>query len=217
MPGISVLVVDDHVVFADALQARLAREPDLEQVAVAYHVREATHLLATMRPDVAILDVVLGKASGVDLVRQARRISPESRVLMLTGADTTGDVTLAVSNGARAWLPKTVNLEHLLRVIRGVARGEAWLAPDLLGHVLSDITRRAPAGADPLAALTERELEVLQCMVDGLIRAQIAERLRVSENTVRTHTQHLIGKLGVHSALESVALALRHGLRASDS
>ena len=216
MTGISVLVVDDHVVFADALQARLLREPDIGPVAVAYDVPHAVRQVTAMRPDVVILDVVLSDGSGLDLVQHVRTISPASRVLILTGMDSTEDATNAVARGARAWLPKTVDIEHLLRVVRGIARGEAWLAPDLLGHVLAELTTRPPAPPSPLAVLTERENEVLQCMVDGLSRPEIATQLGVSENTVRTHTQHLIAKLGVHSALESVSLALRSGMRASD-
>ena len=96
-------------------------------------------------------------------------------------------------------------------------RGEAWLSPELLGRVLTDLTSRATGQHNPLTVLTARESEVLQCMVDGLGRPEIAVRLGLSANTVRTHTQNLIAKLGAHSTLESVALALRHGLRASDS
>ena len=94
--------------------------------------------------------------------------------------------------------------------------GEAWLAPDLLGRVLTDLMARTVAPPpDPLVGLTVREREVLQCMVDGLTRGEIADKLAVSVNTVRTHTQNLIAKLGAHSTLESVSLALRNGFRAT--
>jgi len=134
---------------------------------------------------------------------------------MLTAVEATEDVVTALTRGARAWLPKTIDSDRLVRVVRGVHRGEAWLAPDLLGRVLTDLTSRASGQPNPLTALTARESEVLQCMVDGLSRPEIAIRLGLSSNTVRTHTQNLIAKLGVHSTLESVALALRHGIRAS--
>jgi DNA-binding NarL/FixJ family response regulator len=127
------------------------------------------------------------------------------------------DVVTALTRGARAWLPKTIDSDRLIRVVRGVHRGEAWLAPELLGRVLTDLTLRVTGQSNPLAVLTSRESEVLQCMVNGLSRAQIAVRLGLSANTVRTHTQNLIAKLGVHSTLEAVAMALRHGLRASGS
>ena len=216
MTGITVLVVDDHTLFADALQARLAQEPDLRRVSIACGAREAHAQVAALRPAVVILDVLLGDGSGLELVEQIREISPETRVVMLTGVESVDAVWTALSRGARAWLPKTVDTDHLVRVVRGVHRGEAWVAPELLGRVLTALTDRAvKPQRDPLAGLTAREREVLQCLVDGLSRADIAKRLRVSANTVRTHTQNLIAKLGVHSTLESVAVALRYGLRAS--
>jgi DNA-binding NarL/FixJ family response regulator len=215
MTPISVLVVDDHAVFADALQARLAREGDLRPVTVAYGAREAAGKAAATHPDVVVVDVVLDEGSGLDLADEIRRVSPASKVMMLTAGCSVEDVVTALNRGARAWLPKTVDTAHLVRVIRGVHRGEAWLAPDLFGQVLTSLMAPAATEPNPLATLTGRETEVLQCMVDGLSRAEIAARLGMSANTVRTHTQNLIAKLGAHSALESVAVALHHGLRAS--
>jgi two-component system NarL family response regulator len=161
---------------------------------------------------------MLGEQSGLDVAGDIRELSPASQIVILTAVESTEPVVTGLSRGVRAWLPKTVECEHLVRVIRGVYAGEAWLAPELLGAVLSDLMDRTlDAPPDPFASLTEREREVLQCMVDGLARAEIAARLHISVNTVRTHTQNLITKLGAHSTLESVALALRNGVRASGS
>jgi DNA-binding NarL/FixJ family response regulator len=214
---ISVLVVDDHALFADTLQARLAQEPGLGPVSVAYSARDAVDRVAQSGPDVVVLDVVLDQASGLDVVQDMLAASPSSKILMLTAVDSVDDVVTALSRGARGWLPKTATTDHLIWAIRGVYRGEAWLQPALLGRVLNDLTERATAPrTNPLDGLSPREYEVLQCMVDGLKRAEIAARLGVSGNTVRAHVQNLISKLGVHSTLESVALALRSGMRASD-
>jgi DNA-binding NarL/FixJ family response regulator len=216
--GISVLVVDDHAVFADALRARLSSEPDLRPVRVAYSAEQVREHLGREQPAVVVLDLVLGDGSGLDVAEEIRELSPAARVIILTAMETTESVVTGLSRGVRAWLPKTVESDHLVRVIRGVHAGEAWLAPDLLGSVLNDLVARAShAAPDPFSSLTEREREVLQCMVDGLARADIAARMHISVNTVRTHTQNLITKLGAHSALESVALALRNGVRASGS
>jgi DNA-binding NarL/FixJ family response regulator len=215
MTPISVLVGDDHAVFADALQARLARECDIGPITVAYSARNVVREAAAGKPAVVILDVVLGDANGLDLIEEIHRASPESKVIMLTAMAGLEDVVAALTRGARAWLPKTIDSDRLVRVVRGVHRGEAWLAPELLGRVLTELTSRASGRPNPLAVLTARESEVLQCMVDGLSRPETAVRLGLSANTVRTHTQNLLAKLGVHSTLESVALALRHGLRAS--
>jgi two-component system NarL family response regulator len=212
--ALSVLVVDDHAIFADALQARLSREPDLGPVRVAYGIAEARAKVARTRPAVVVLDLLLSDGeSGLDVAEAIRETSPQTKIIILTAVESVGDVVTGLMRGVRAWLPKTVEVGHLVRVIRGVHAGEAWLAPDLLGRVLTDLV--ADASPDPLDGLTTRERQVLQCMVDGLTRAEIAHRLHLSVNTVRTHTQNIIAKLGAHSTLESVALALRKGLRAS--
>jgi DNA-binding NarL/FixJ family response regulator len=214
---LSVLVVDDHAIFAEALQARLAQGVGLYHVWVAHTAPEARTAVGRYRPAVVVLDLALGADDGLDVARYVIEASPGSRVMMLTGTAATEPVVAGILAGVRAWLPKTVDTDHLIRVIRAVARGEAWFAPDLLGRVLAEVvTRSVTPPVDPLAALTPRESDVLQCLVDGLSRADIAHRLHLSTNTVRTHTQNLAAKLGAHSALESVALALRYGVRASD-
>lgn len=216
MEAISVLIVDDHALFADALQVRLLREPNLQPIHVAYSAGDARTRLAAEPVDVVLLDVVLGDASGLDLVSHIHDVAPRTRLVMLTGTESVSSVLTALRGGARAWLPKTIDTDHLVRAIRGVFRGEVWLSPALLGLVLTDLlTPEAARLPDALSGLTVREREVLQCMVDGLSRIEIAQRLHVSANTVRTHTQNLLAKLGAHSTLESVALALRHGIRAS--
>jgi DNA-binding NarL/FixJ family response regulator len=206
VPPISVLVVDDHPVFADALKARLWGEPDLRPVSVAYSVAEAAAQLSR-----SSLDLMLGDGTGSALAERARRISPGTRIVMLSAVQSVDAVVDALAAGARAWLPKTVDAAHLIRVIRGVHAGEAWLDPPLLGTVLTSlVTRTLTPPPDPLAVLTSREREVLDRMADGLGRAEIASRLRVSTHTVRTHTQNLTAKLGAHSALEAVTIALRN-------
>jgi DNA-binding NarL/FixJ family response regulator len=214
---ISVLVVDDHALFADALQARLSREPDLGPVGVAYGADHVRAELIDFRPDVVVLDLMLGDSDGLRLAEHIRMVSPDSKLIILTAVQAIDSVVTALARGVRAWLPKTVDTDYLVGVVRGVCRGEVWLAPDLLGRVVADLVERtADPAPDRLGGLTSREREVLQCMVDGLTRAEIADRMSVSVNTVRTHTQNLIAKLGTHSTLESVSLALRHGLRASE-
>ncbi|WP_175543618.1 response regulator transcription factor [Micromonospora pattaloongensis] len=207
-----MLLADDHALFAEALQLRLSREPDLRPVAVAYTVAQARARLVRDRPDVVVLDMAFGDGGALPLVEHVREVSPRSGVVLLTEVTAVDAVVAALRCGARGWLPKTVGSAELVRAIRGVHRGEAWLPPELLGRVLPELLGGGP-GTDPLAVLTAREREVLQCMVDGLDRPRIARQLRVSTNTVRSHTQNILAKLGVHSTLESVALALRHGVR----
>lgn len=210
---ISVLVVDDHAVFAEAVQALVAREPDLHPVWVAHTLREARTLLRQHQPTVVVLDLMLADGSGLELAEHAREHAPDSRLLMLTAVTSIERVVAALRQGVRGWLPKTVDSDRLVQSIRGLARGEVRLSPELLGAVLPELIRHPEAPPDdPLASLTAREREILQCLVDGLTRAQIAGRLYLSTNTVRTHLQNLLTKLGVHAALEAVAVGLRYGM-----
>jgi DNA-binding NarL/FixJ family response regulator len=209
---ISVLVVDDHQVFADALQARLATEEDLGPVAVAYSAAQAAGKLQRDAFEVALVDYGLGDATGAALAAQLRTSAPRTRVIMVSALRSIDAVVDSLIAGARGWLPKLIDTAYLVDAIRGVYAGEMWVDRGLLGEampVLLDRLLRPPP--DPLAVLTVREREVLDCMIAGLTRAEIANRLHVSGNTVRTHTQHLITKLGVHSSLEAVTLALRSG------
>jgi DNA-binding NarL/FixJ family response regulator len=218
MVRLSVLLVDDHVLFIEALQHRLSREPFLYPVRLATSVAEAMALVHGQAPDVAILDVTLGAESGIELAERLKLVAPSCQIVMLSAVASPSVVVDALRAGARAWLSKTVDIAELLQAIRAVMRGEAWLSPALLGAVLSEILDvRASAGSSPLRHLTAREQEILQCMVDGLARTEIGERLAVSANTVRTHTQNLFTKLDAHSTLEAVAIGLRNGLRASDT
>lgn len=165
-----------------------------------------------------VLDPEPRTDDGLACVDEARAHHPGCQVAVLTAASDPELVVDAVRRGARAWLPKTVDTAHLLRVLRGVARGESWIPPDLLGHVLGRLTAQpAPAEPDPMATLTARERDVLQCAVDGLSKLEIARRLFLSPNTVRTHTHNMLGKLPAHSMLEAVYFARRHGMRPSVS
>lgn len=207
---IRVVVVDDQPVFAEALGARLRTEPDLEVLAEVYTVRDALATVTRLSPDVVILDIVLGDDDGVELEARLLEICPDLKVVLLTGLDDPTRVVEAVHLGAHAWVSKSVPSEELVRVIRGVQAGEVHIPPMLLASVLGPLRSDGNAAgpvAGPLDALTLREREVLQCFVEGLNRAQIAQRLFVSPNTVRTHTQNLLAKLHVHSSLEAVAVA----------
>jgi DNA-binding NarL/FixJ family response regulator len=212
---IRVLIVDDHALFAEALAARLSKEPDLVILPVALDVRRAFALVATERPHVIVLDLMLGNESGLAVLDHVRDTYPEIRVVMLTGVSEVDSIVEAIRRGAVGWLSKTESADLVARVIRSAARKGGWIPPDLLGDVLRRLAEgdQPDGGSQLLADLTPREREVLQCMVDGLNRTQIAERLGLSANTVRTHTQNLLAKLDLHSALEAITLAMRAGMR----
>ncbi len=219
MARIRVLVVDDHRVFAESLAAALAAEPDVD-VAAAGSGPAALRCLDRAaadgrRFDVMLVDADLAGADGVELVGQVREGRPGLRSVVLAERDDAHRAALALQAGAWGWVAKDCSLQRLLAVVRGVLRDETHLPPALLTGVLRELTevRRHRTESERLVeSLTPREREVLRCMVAGLGRKAVAERLFLSPHTVRTHMQNVLGKLGVHSTLAAVALARRAGV-----
>ncbi|MFF0437238.1 response regulator [Streptomyces sp. NPDC004327] len=221
---IRVLVVDDHRVFAESLAAALAAEPDVE-VAAAGSGAAALRCLDRAagegrRFDVVLLDGDLGDGDGVPLVAELREGRPQLRIVVVAEKDDAHRAALALQAGAWGWVAKDCSLQRLLAVVRGVLRDETHLPPALLTGVLRELTeaRRHRTESERLVeSLTPREREVLRCMVAGLGRKAVAERLFLSPHTVRTHMQNVLGKLGVHSTLAAVALARRAGVGPVDA
>ncbi|WP_282692891.1 response regulator transcription factor [Streptomyces sp. CC208A] len=227
MARIRVLVVDDHRVFAESLAAALAAEPDVD-VAAAGSAPAALRCLDRAaaegrRFDVLLVDADLsppggepGSAGdGIALVAGVRKTHSALRTIVLAEKDDALRAALALQAGASGWVAKDCSLQRLLAVVRGVLRDETHLPPALLTGVLRELTaaRRHRTESERLVeSLTPREREVLRCMVAGLGRKAVAERLFLSPHTVRTHMQNVLGKLGVHSTLAAVALARRAGV-----
>ncbi|MEU3633848.1 response regulator transcription factor, partial [Streptomyces fradiae] len=172
----------------------------------------AGQAVARVVPDGGAAD---GIVDGISLVAGVREAQPPVRIVVLAERDDPRRAALALQAGANGWVAKDCSLQRLLGVIRGVLRDETHLAPALLTGVLRELTaaRRHRTESERLVeSLTPREREVLRCMVAGLGRKAVAERLFLSPHTVRTHMQNVLGKLGVHSTLAAVALARRAGV-----
>jgi DNA-binding NarL/FixJ family response regulator len=208
-PAIHVLIVDQRLTFRDALAARLQAEPDMAVVAQANSAEFAARVLVGRSADIILLDAELPDDSVIAFCAEMERRTDAPRVVMLSAASRPERIAAVVRAGAAAWVRKDESIEHLLRVIRGVVRGETWLPPTELGAVLrlliEDQDDRRDCD-DLLTVLTPREQDVLFQLVEGAGRKEVAERLQLSANTVRTHLQSLMVKLGVHSTLEAVAL-----------
>lgn len=210
-----ILLLDEHQMLVEALAARLSTEPDLW---VSGRNISACHgLVASARrtwPDVIVVEIAPLDAARRDLLEQLRRRVPDAHLVVLTA---TADPALALEAarlGAEGWVSKEATAQELVAVIRAAGRGRAWYPPEQFGAVLAGLredARRAQARG-PLDALTGREHDVLAAMVDGQSVATIAERLRVSANTVRTHVSSIYDKLAVHSRLEAVVVARAAGL-----
>ncbi|MBO0823055.1 MAG: response regulator transcription factor [Actinobacteria bacterium] len=208
--AIRVLIVDQRLAFRDALATRLQAEPDLAVVAKAHSAEFAPRVLVGRSADVILLDAELPDESAIAFCADMTQNGEHPRVVMVSAASQPERIVAAVRAGAAAWVRKDESIDHLLEVIRGVVRGDTWISPRELGPVLrlliEDQDNRRDSD-DLLASLTRRERDVLFLLVEGAGRKEIAERLQLSANTVRTHLHSLMVKFGVHSTLEVVARA----------
>jgi DNA-binding NarL/FixJ family response regulator len=206
---VRLIIVVEERTFADALATRLETEHDVEIVA-AVHTRVPSPSLFSRSPaDVMLLDGDLPDDAAFRLCEELSQRSDVPHVIFLSRSSEPTRIVRAVSAGAVGWVRKDESVDRLIQVIRGAAQGETWLPQDETGEVLRLLLRRPEPEEDGemLAALTRREKEVLVCLAEGTRRRDMAEHLHMSPNTVRTHLQNLMSKLGVHSALEAVALA----------
>ncbi len=210
---IRVLVVDDHRLLAEALSSALMAEPDMEVVGVASSVADVAASLD--RPiDVVLMDYLLGDGTGAEAARIVKARQPTAAIVMLTALLDDGTILESIQAGADGYLTKDRALHEVVGAVR-TAHAREILLPR---PVIVEIARRVASARDhsleppPFEALTPRELDVLRALAQGLASQTICEQLDIAPNTVRTHVQNIMGKLGTHSKLEAVAFALRHGL-----
>lgn len=204
---ITVAIIDQEFTFADALAIRLDAENDIKVVAVA---KASPGPVLKGYADIILLDADL-TGDITDLLCAANS-SPETRVVMLSHTSEPERIIAAIQAGAAAWIRKDESVGHLLEVLRGAARGQTWLPAAETGNVLSLLLHQQDSRSDgelPLATLTRRERQVLDCLADGAGRNEVAARLHISVNTVRTHLQNIMTKLGIHSTLEAIAMLRR--------
>jgi DNA-binding NarL/FixJ family response regulator len=205
---IRVLIVDDHEVLAASLARVLDEEPDMVSVGLAQNLAQARARVTTETPDVLLLDRRLPDGDGVSAIPELRAIRPSMNVVVLTAADNDHVLVQAIEAGAAGFVSKTRGLGEVTAAVRAAAAGEAVISPEMLSRLLPKLTRAA--GPEP--ELTRREQEVLDMLGQGLSNAAIAERLTVSVHTVRNHIANLSAKLGAHSKLEVLSIAIRRGL-----
>jgi DNA-binding NarL/FixJ family response regulator len=208
---IRILIADQERTFVEALAVRLEDEEDIRVVgAVQLTTPPGPWLTAATSADVIVVDGDPPGAAADRIWAQLSAGTGSSRVVTLSASSEPERIVNAIRAGVAAWVRKDQSVEHLLQVIRGVARGETWLPPSEAGNVVRLLLQeqeRRTRNARLLASLTPRERAVLTCLAEGTGRREaIASQLHLSINTVRTHFQNIMAKLGVHSALEAVAL-----------
>ena len=205
---ITVLVVDDHAMVAHALAELLDLEPDITVVGRVATLDEARQWAARTLPQVVLMDYRLSGQNGIDATRAVRKVAPQAQVIMLTSVHSDALVQAALEAGCAGYLTKDRPVEEMLSVVRAAARGETLIPSSMLRTLLP--AARLPAAA--VGRLTKRELEVLALLAEGLSNRAIADRLVLSEKTIRNHANAVLMKLGAHSRLEAVAIASRQGL-----
>jgi DNA-binding NarL/FixJ family response regulator len=212
MPSpITVVIADDHAIFRQALRLTLVhRAKGISVAGEAENGEQTLEVVAVHKPDILLLDLGMPKKTLRDLMQEVRIASPKTRVIILTGFADPDSVALVARTGARGFVLKNGPLEPLLEAIQRVARGEAWADPMLSVTSHREFLRFAggegDGAPDPLQALSQRELEVIKLVADGLSNRDIAARLSISEKTVTSHLNHIFEKLGVASRLQAALL-----------
>jgi len=205
-----LVVVDDHALFRRGLVGLLTDMPDFRVVGEAGNGREAVPMIQTTQPDVVLLDVNMPEMDGIQTVEVLRKMKLPLHILMLTISQQDDDLMGAIRMGADGYLLKNTEPEDLRKAILRVAGGEGALSPEVTGAVMRALARQSEISNQP--PLSDRELEVLACLADGQTTNQIASRLFISENTVKTHVRHILEKLEASNRTEAVSKAIQLGL-----
>jgi DNA-binding NarL/FixJ family response regulator len=212
--SIRVLLVDDQALVRSGFRLILETREDLEVVGEAEDGREAVDLARRLNPDVILMDVRMPNVDGVEATRRLAAAGSHARVLILTTFDLDEYVYEAIRAGASGFLLKDVQPAQLVEAVRVVAAGEALLAPTVTRRLLDHFAGQLPGSKAPpeLARLTERELEILTLLAEGLSNAELAERLFLSETTVKSHVSSVLRKLDLRDRVQAVVLAYKAGL-----
>lgn len=211
---IRVIIADDHALFRQALKTVLDAEPDLELVAEANDGEEAVRLAEELAPDVVLMDVRMPKVAGIDAARQLKENLPSTKIVMLTVSDEEEDLFDAIKAGASGYLLKEINPDEVAKAIRQVEGGQSLLSPSMASKLLSEfqtMTKRAEERPYH-PRLTEREMEVLRHVAQGMTNREIGKALHISENTVKNHIRNILEKLHLNSRMEAVIYAVREKL-----
>ena len=208
---IRILVADDHPIVRDGLVAVLSTQPDFEVVGEAADGRQVVEQALAFQPDVILLDLEMPEVDGVQALEQLRKLGQSVRAVVFTAFDTDERILSALRAGAKGYLLKGAPREELFNAVRVVHAGGSLLQPVVASRLLERFSEAVPLMAAP-EQLTPRELEVLAWVAQAHHNKEIAERLSISQRTVKFHVSSIMGKLGAANRTEAVALAVQHGL-----
>jgi DNA-binding NarL/FixJ family response regulator len=214
---VSLLICDDHKVLTDALSTVIGLDPDFRLVGPPVHTPdEGVALAAEQLPDVVLMDIVFKgvDTTGIEATRKIKESSPSTKVVIMTAHDDDRLMVEAVEAGASGFLSKDLPADEILQATKAAAEGEVLIDPVTLTRLLAQVAREREEQRDALALLndlTERERQILDLLAQGKRNDDIAQELYISPQTVQTHVRNILGKLRVHSKLEAVAFAVKHG------
>ncbi len=206
MKPISVLLVDDHALFREGLAGLLRCRPNIEVVGQAMNGTQAITLARELMPDLVLMDVRMAGVNGLDATRQIKAEMPDMRVVMLTMSEDEQDLFEAIKSGAQGYLLKHVLPADLYRFIEGVFAGEAPISGSMAAKMLGEFARSSSSHTGdilPQEKLSEREVEVLQCVADGLTNQQIAAKLVIGESTVKKHLRNILANLHLQNRIQA--------------
>ena len=211
MTKLRIFIADDHAIVREGLRSLLATEPDLELVGEASDGVQAVCKVHALKPDVILLDLMMPRMDGVEAISEIKKAWQDAKIIVLTSFSDDEKVFSAIRSGALGYLLKESSPDELLKAIYSVSRGEGFLSPSIASKVMREINQppKLPPTESPL---TEREVEILQLVAQGLTNDDIAEKLVVSERTVRTHVSNILAKLQLANRTQAALYALKEGL-----
>jgi DNA-binding NarL/FixJ family response regulator len=215
MDRINIVVAEDHTILREGLRALLEAETDFNVVGEAVNGKEALHCVATLKPDLVLMDLSMPNTNGTEAIRNIKRRFPDTKIITLTVHKTEEYVRAALQAGASGYMLKDDNKSELCNAIRSVLNGKTFLSPSVCGNVVSGFlggVTNSLNSASSWESLTHREREVIKLIAEGLRNKEIAEYLSVSHKTIEKHRSNLMKKLNLHSAAAITTYAINNGL-----
>jgi len=213
---ISILVVDDHTIVRQGLITLFTIQPDFHVVGEADNGDRAVSMAAELVPDVVLMDLVMPGINGVEAIREVKQVSPRSQVIVLTSYHEDEYIFPALRAGAISYVLKDIEPDQLVESVKRAVQGESIMHPQVAARVVQEIRVTNRSSSNPFSELSERELEVLRYIANGLTNAEIAEQLFISEKTVKGHVSNILSKLHMLDRTKAAVFAWKQGFMQSD-